>query len=156
MKSKISGLNKLQQINIDLDRTLLGGQAFNWDKIEDVYYGFFEDKIMKIIENNGELYWQTYPIRDDVEFASRYLDLDRNYRDILEKINKDKHIELAIQSHSNVRVLKQDFNQTLISFIFTSHKNIKAVRKLIREMSKLYGSSIVVDGIEMNYFPKLK
>lgn len=156
MKTNLKELNLIPNLKIDLDRTLLGGQAFNWDKIDGIYYGFFEDKIMKIVEEAGELYWQTYPNKNDLEFASNYLDLNRDYAFILKEINKDPQIDKAIQSHSNVRVLNQDFNQTVLSFILTSHKNIKAVRKSIRDIVRMNNSSIEVDGKKHYFFPRIE
>lgn len=149
-------MNKFENLKIDLDRTLLGGQAFNWDKVDDDYYGFFEDKIMQIKQIDGEIYWQTYPNNNDLDFANLYFDINRDYSKILAEVNIDQHIAKAIQTHSNVRVLKQNFDQTLISFIFTSHKNIKAVRKIIRDLSKKLGSTIEVNGVQHYRFPDIK
>ena len=108
-------MNKLKLKNYNLKHTLLGGQAFNWDLIDGVYYGFTQDKVIKIIPKEDEILWQTYPKENDLEFLEHYLGLDLDYENILEKISIDQHIKKAIETVPHVRLLKQDFHQIFCS-----------------------------------------
>lgn len=169
-----SVMNKLKLKNYNLEKTLLGGQAFNWDLIDGVYYGFTQDKIIKIkpapqedsslvqrsepvekqLTNSFIIEWQTYPGQDNIEFINRYFALTENYDDIMFKIQKDQHIKSAVEKYPGIRILNQDFEQTLLSFILSSHKSIKGVRKLVRDLSQRYGERIIVDSREFCLFPK--
>lgn len=149
-------MNNLELKNYNLEKTLLGGQAFNWDFINDAYYGFTMDKIIKIVPQKNGILWQTYPEANNTLYLENLLNFNNNFDTILASINKDEIIGTAIQSIKDVRLLKQDFNQTLLSFILTSHKNIKAVRKVVRDLSKSYGEKIIVDGITFYTFPKIE
>lgn len=146
-------MNKLKLKNYNFEKTLLGGQAFNWDFINDSYYGFTTNRIIKIEPTSSGILWQTYPHSNDEIYIRNYLNIDIDYDTILKDINKDSNIAQAIDSVKNVRILNQDFEQTLFSFILTAHKNIKAVRKVIRDLSREYGTKIVVDDIEFFTFP---
>jgi len=146
-------MNLLNISDKNLKTTLLGGQAFNWDQIGDSFYGFFKDGVVKVIEKDGKYYWQTYPEPDNLSLVSEYFDLNTDYNLLKTAIIKDEHIAKAVNYVEDVRILNQDFEQTLLSFILTSHKNIKAVRKLVRDLSKHFGKKIVVDGIEFFTFP---
>jgi len=147
-------MNSTLLLNYNLRPTLLGGQAFNWDLINEYYYGFTKDKVIKLQHNGETLFWQTFPENDDYEFVRKYLQLDIDYGSILQSISKDENMKLAIKMLPHVRILKQDFEQALLSFILTSHKNIKAVRKSVRDLSKVYGSKLEVDGMKFHLFPK--
>src|SRR5258706_6978152 len=114
-------MNKLTLNKYNLQTTLLGGQAFNWDLIDNTYYGFTQDKVIKLQQKGEDLFWQTYPKKDDFDFLENYLQLNIDYDKILKAINKDEHINKALKDVSHVRILKQDFEQTLLSFILTSH-----------------------------------
>lgn len=147
-------MNKVKIDKYNLHTTLLGGQAFNWDFMDGTYYGFTQDKAIELRLVGDELYWQTYPEKDDWEFIKNYLQLELEYDVILERINKDKNIQAAIENVSHVRLLNQDFEQTLLSFILTSHKNIKAVRKVVRDLSKKYGAQLTFNNHFYHHFPK--
>ena len=49
-------MNKLFLPNYDLNMTLLGGQAFNFDfyEKENVYYGFTKDAVLKLKKEDGD------------------------------------------------------------------------------------------------------
>lgn len=147
--------NKTEIHNYNLEKTLLGGQSFNWDFIDGWYYGFFVDKVVKLKLENNDLLWQTYPENDNYEFVKNYLRLDENYDSILALINKDKTVATAIKKHPNLRVLKQDFDQTLISYIISANKNINSIRQVVRKLSFLLGDKIIIDGKEIYLFPKI-
>lgn len=147
-------MNILNLPNYNLSKTLLGGQAFNWDFIDNSYYGYFEDKIIKLKELSSDtVEWQTFPEQDDFEFIYKYLNLEIDYSKVLLEINKDMHINSAISKVKNIRILKQDFSQTTLSFILSSHKNIKAVRKIVKDMSIKYGNKITVENRSFYTFP---
>lgn len=149
-------MNKIDLPNYNLKMTLLGGQAFNFDfdEFENSFYGFTQDKVIQLTNENGYLFWQTYPENDDSEFVKKYLRLDVDYPKILKKIQKDKYIKSAIKKYPNIRLLKQDFDQTLLSFLISPNNNIKAIRKIIRALCKKFGRKIIIQDKGIYLFPK--
>lgn len=148
-------MNKLKLPNYNLEKTLLGGQSHSWDKINDAYYGFTQHNIIKITpKNNDEILWQTYPKKDNFEFLKNYLRLDIDIENIKRIISKDNYVAESIKTNPDLRILGQDFEETLLIFILTQHKNIKAIRKCVRDVAKKFGERIVVDDIEFFLFPE--
>jgi len=149
-------MNKMQLKNYDLSWTLLGGQAFNWDLEpgSNYLYGFTADKVIKLKKENDNLLWQTYPENDNLEYLKKYLRLDVDYLNILKKIQKDKYVKSAIKKYPNLRLLNQDFEQTLLSFMISSNNNIRSIRKIIRIMCQRLGKKITLDGKDIYLFPK--
>lgn len=143
--------------NYNLDTTLLGGQAFSWDLTnENEFTGFFKEGIIRIIKKEDKLKVKSSFELTEKDFAS-YLNINENYEKDLKLIfDKDDHIKNAINKNEGLRLLLQDPIQTTLSFILTSHKNIKAVRKVVRDLSKKYGEKIIFEGKEYYTFPTLE
>lgn len=140
-------------MNIDLDITLLGGQAFNWEYINNSYYGFTQNGVIKVYEKDGYIHSEQKNENIDI---NKYLGLDLDHKYIRSVINKDKYIHNAITNINNLTILKQDFIQTTISYILATNKNIPAIRESIRLLSKRYGKKILIDDLEMYTFPMLE
>lgn len=149
-------MNKLPLPNYNLESTLLGGQAFNFDFDREYFYGFTQDKVIKLKKENDNLFWQTYPEKDNLDFLNKYLRLDVNYEKILKKIQKDKYIKSAIKQYPNLRLLQQDFEQTLFSFILSTNNNIRSIRKLIRALNQKFGKRVNLNGKTIFLFPRAK
>ncbi len=149
-------MNKLEVPNFNFEWTLLGGQSFAWDYIstKKTYYGFTQHSAIKIIPKKDYILWQTYPKKDNFAFISNYLRLDFDYDTLLKKIAKDKYIKDAISKYPNLRLLKQDFEQTLLSFIISANNNIKSIRNSIRLMNEKLGEKVEVDNRQIYLFPK--
>ncbi len=153
-------MNKLSLSHYDLNMTLLGGQSFAWDFQDDFYYGFTKDKIIKLkldietCHGKSLLHWQTYPEKDDLDFLKKYLRLEVNYPHIIKKIQKDSHIKSAIRKYPGLRLLKQDFEETLLSFLISSNNNIRSIRKIIRSMNRKFGKTLNVEGEKIYLFPR--
>jgi N-glycosylase/DNA lyase len=142
--------------NYNLKITLLGGQAFNWDFIEGNYYGFFNNKLVQIKWGENGFFWQTYPKKDDFEFLNKYLNLDSSYEIKIENLKKkDLIINKAISRFDGLHVLNQDFEQTLLSFILSSNKSVKGVRRAVRNLSEKYGESIDINNLKFYLFPTI-
>lgn len=149
-------MNTLKLDDFNIHDTLLGGQAFNWDLIDDFYYGFFIDKVVKLQYKDGILYWQTYPKKNNVNFIKHYLYLDIDYKNILKKIAKDKWIKQAIKQFYGLRLLRQDFFQTFVSFLLSSNNNISNIRNSIRMLCKLNNKKIQIDKKNFYLFPTVE
>lgn len=122
-------------MNLNLQTTLLGGQAFNWDYDNNQYYGFTHNGLI-IINSNG-----VKQINENIDI-DKYLGNNLDYENIKKEINKDKYIDKAIKKIKNIRILKQDFNLTTTSYILATNKNIPAIRKSIRKLAQMYGNNI--------------
>lgn len=149
-------MNKLLLEDYNLNMTLLGGQAFNWDFDDGFFYGFTNSEVIKLKKEGDKILWQTYPENDDLNFLKSYLRLDVNYQKILKLIQKDKYIKSAIKKYPNLRLLNQDFEQTLFSFLISTNNNIKSIRKIIRSISKRFGKKISLNGNDLYLFPETK
>lgn len=148
-------MNKMYLPNYNLSITLLGGQSFSWHFDGENYFGSTQDRVIHIIDlGRNEILWQTYPQNNDENFIKKYFRLDVNYNQIIRKIQKDEHINTAMKTIPDIRILKQDFDLTLLSFILSSNNNIKAIRKSIRYLSENYGEKISIEGKNIFTFPK--
>lgn len=127
-------------MNLNLHTTLLGGQAFNWDFKDNKYYGFTHKGLIIIDGNN------ITQIDENIDM-DKYLGKSLNYEVIKENINKDKYINKAIKEVKDITILRQDFLLTTTSYILATNKNIPAIRKSIRVLSKMYGAPISNTGL---------
>lgn len=150
-------MNFLEIGEYNPDITLLGGQAFNWYKIGNSFYGFFQDRILKIKFKDNKLIWKDFPERDDEKFVIQYFNLNEDYESKINTIkSKDKFLLESVVEQKGLRLLKQPFEQTLLSFILSSNKNIKAIRKTIYDLSNVYGEPVLTDVGILNTFPKIE
>lgn len=147
-------MNELELHNYNLEATLLGGQSFSWDKIEDTYYGFTRDRLIKIQLNENKLIWQTYPTQNDEVFIKEYFRLNDDYEAIIKAIKSDEHVAKGITAYPNLRLLKQDFEETLLSFIISANNNIKSIKRSVRLLSQKFGKKIELDGHTFYLFPE--
>ncbi len=159
-------MNKLFVPDYNFHQTLLGGQAFNWELVRDsrgseIFYGTTQDKLIKIefgrnphTGTGDEIFWQTYPKNDDYEFIKKYFRLNIDYKNILLRLKKDEHVAKAMEACPNLRLLSQDFDQTVLSFIVSSFNSIKSIRTRINKMKRDLSEQIRVDGRVFYLFPK--
>jgi N-glycosylase/DNA lyase len=151
-------MNQLELPNYNLSWTLLGGQSLNWDfdPKTETFYGYTRNGLITLRQKGDILYWQTYPEKDNLELLKKYLRLNVDYADILQDIGRDEHIKKAMQAFPDLRLLKQDFEEALLTFILTPQKTIKITRSNIRSMSKALGEKIELDGKTHYLFPTTK
>ncbi|KKR06478.1 MAG: 8-oxoguanine DNA glycosylase [candidate division WS6 bacterium GW2011_GWF2_39_15] len=149
-------MNKLFVLDFDFYTTFLGGQSFSWDYEEGLFKGFTSQRYIEIKREQDHILWQTYPVKDDIAYLTKYLRLDVNYRGILKKFPEDEYIGKAKDRFPGLRLLSQDFQDTLLGFLCSSNKSVKAIRKSIRNLREMYGEEISVNGKTVKLFPKLE
>ena len=79
-----------------------------------------------------------------------YFDLERDYENIKSYLLKaDKVLQPAIKEKHGVRLLNQDFHETLISFIISQNKQIPHIKQIVKAISDKYGEYLgSVNGVE--------
>lgn len=147
-------MNRLKLQNYNLHQTLLGGQSFGWDYVCGYYYGFTQKRAIKMKWEDEYVFWQTYPEKDDSDFIESYLGLDRDFDNIKSTFRDDKHLKTAIEKFPNLRILRQDFEETLLSFLISPVNSIPSIRKRIRMMNKTFGDTVDADGVKIKLFPR--
>lgn len=150
-------MNRLKIDNFNFQATLLGGQSFSWDYNGTEYKGVTSERyiVLKPVAEN-EVLWQTYPFKDDLEYLKRYLRLDVDYEGILEKFPRDEFIDKARVKFKGLRLLAQEFPDTLLGYLCATNKSIKAIRVCIRRFCELYGEKIDVKGEMISLIPNLE
>lgn len=149
-------MNSLKLHNFNIELTLLGGQAFNWQKFNDCFYGVFENCVVKFKYSDSILEWQTYPKKDDFQFIKKLLDLDFDYENSVREISNDEIIAESLKVHRGLRLLHQPFPQTFISFIISQNSNIPKIKRSLSLLSNKFNRQISVDNIEFTLFPTLQ
>ncbi len=118
------------------------GQCFRWVPGEDgLYKGVASGHFGKIEYNDGVLKIHGAS-ETDREFWAHYLDLERDYGKIKSQLKGiDPFLDAAMEFGGGIRILNQDFFETLISFILSANNNIPRIRGCVENAAKHYGQS---------------
>jgi len=144
----------LPVVPFSLEHTLQCGQLFRWEKIGDYWYSVVGENVVKIRQSEDILQFQVFPAKADIEFLWHYFRLDDDLPHILSQIKKDQTIEKAIHLLYGLRLTRQEPWECLISYICATYKNIPAIRKMIQNLSKTFGTEIRFEKRRFYAFPK--
>ena len=141
--------------DFDLSQTLECGQCFRFYKQdENDYVVVAYNKLLHIKQEGNNLIFFNCS-ENEIEGWINYFDLNRDY-DKIKKflLRKDKVLKPAIEEKWGVRILNQEFHETLISFIISQNKQIPHIKHLVRRISENYGSYLgSVNGEDYYSFP---
>ena len=149
---------------IDLNKTFDCGQCFRFEpvsyfgnKVE--YGGVVFDKFVVIAQNHpNELIIYNYGFAH-IGIWEKYFNLKKDYdkihSEILEAVPSD-HMKRALEVGSGIRLLKQPFFETLISFIISQNNNIPRIKKIIDSLCREYGRKTTFKGKTFYTFPDYK
>lgn len=129
-----------------LNETFLCGQAFRWDEFEGGFRGFAGPHLCYIYSVGDSLCVRPLTKVENYDnFAAylwQYLALDIDYDQLKEKFSADATMEKAIGYARGIRVLNQEFFETLITFIISQNNNIPRIKKIVDAMAKTYGTKV--------------
>lgn len=145
--------------DFDLAQTLECGQCFHFVKMDE------EDYVLTakgyVLHVSQEADTVTFYDTEEDEYVNvwkDYFDMDRDYSAIKKKLlEKDDKLKDAIESMWGVRILNQDFFETLISFIISQNKQIPHIKKIVADISAKFGTYMgTYGGADMYTFPSLE
>ena len=139
----------------NLKYTLECGQCFRWKKTdEDYYVGVIKDRVIKIKQVKDTLYIISSNMDNLEDIVRYYFNLDLDYTSIEKRISiVDDNVKKAVTNTSGLRFLKQDFFETLISYIISANNNIPRISKSVNEISRRYGKEVELEGEKYYLFP---
>lgn len=140
---------------LDLDLTLGCGQAFRWRKRADGNWcGVVGDRLIELRVQEGALFWRTYP-DSGPELINDYLRLSDDVNAIYRILaQSDAHLNALIDRFHGMRLVRQDPNEALLSFVCSTANSIPRISAAIEEMSRIYGRLVCEQGNSCYYaFP---
>lgn len=150
--AKIQGVT-----NFDLTHTFMCGQCFRWYEAEDKsYIGVAYGKAVKMNFNESELTIYNTNLEDVNNIWVKYLDLERDYDIIKQKYSSDNYVSKAMEFGYGIHILNQDIFECLISFIISTQNQIPRIKKIVSELSRLYGTELKLNGETYYAFPTAK
>lgn len=140
-----------------LAQTFECGQAFRFDRYLDGFKGFIGKNLCYITLDCGstrkegccgdgavltvQLLQGTADDRTAAEIG-QFLSLDTDYAALKAKFAQNETLAKAIDFAPGIRVLNQDFFETLITFIISQNNNIPRIKQLCDRISERYGTKV--------------
>ncbi len=139
--------------NFDLKNTFLNGQCFRFDPYKNGFLGIAKNKVIYLVKNGDEFLIDGVTEQEFDEIFVDYFDLERDYEKIARSFDAEENLKKAIAYGNGMKILKQDFWETLISFIISQNNNIGRIKSIISRLSMKYGTPIEYDGNVFYLFP---
>ena len=132
---------------IDLDKTLDCGETFRWVKIGTYWFGIVAGQLIQLEQDD-----QTGTIKTNLQqeqtdtWLVNYLDLNTDYSG-LESVmqTNDEFAKQSLMVGRGIRILKQDFWETTISFLIQQQNNIPKIKTQIAKLCRI-GKPVKVPG----------
>lgn len=139
----------------NLKYTLECGQCFRWKLVDDYYVGVIRDRAIKVRQDGNTIYVRSNNEENLENIVKEYFELNKDYKEIEERISKvDKYVKEAVKNTTGLRHIKQDFFETIISYIISANNNIPRISKSVNEISRRFGKEIEFDGEKYYLFPR--
>lgn len=140
----------------NLSHTLECGQCFRWQKKWDIYFQILSDRVVKLQQKWSILEISSNKTENLKNTIINYFDLDLDYWKIENEISQiDENIQSAVKNTSWLRILNQNFFETVISYIISANNNIPRISKSINKISEKYGEKVDFDGEIFYLFPTI-
>ena len=136
-----------------LKDTMECGQCFRYEKIErsdgiDEYMTVVGNTLIRVAQKErGELIFPNMSEDVFTSVAVPYFALDRDLEVVRKNVadNTDsKWLKEAADFGAGIAILGQDSWETIISFIISQNNNIPRIRKIVREISAVYGTNLSI------------
>ncbi|MBE7037991.1 MAG: DNA-3-methyladenine glycosylase 2 family protein [Ruminococcaceae bacterium] len=141
-------------IDFDPVHTFMCGQCFRWDEEDDGFIGIAKGKVIFVkLLKNGDVEIHNTTKKEFGEIWQDYFDFNTDYKQIKNTLCNDEHLKKAIDFGYGIRILNQDVFECLISFIISTQNSIPRIKKIIANMSSLFGEEILYNGKKYYSFP---
>ena len=127
--------------DFDLGQTLKCGQCFHFDEVCPCEYVISAyDRILRVRQEGDDVIFFDTDEAEREKIWIPYFDLERDYSAIKEYlIENDEKMEEVIKANPGIRILNQEFHETLISFIISQNNQIPHIKNTVSAISARFG-----------------
>ncbi len=116
--------------------TLEFGQVFRYEKVgEQDYIIHSADKIARVFSKGDA----TIVDSDFPEYFSEYFDTETDYETICRRLSAFEELQECVKTGRGIRILKQNFDETVLSFIISANNNIPRIKGIIERLCENFG-----------------
>lgn len=153
---EIQGGIIVYDIDMDLKNTFECGQCFRWNAESDgSYTGVAFGRVLNVSKIGDKVLYLKETSKRDFELVwYKYFDMGNDYDAILKALKCDSILDKAIEISRGLRILKQEPWECLVSFIISANNRIPQIKKVIENISRLYGDPIDYMGRTYYTFPR--
>jgi len=136
---------------LNLTHTLTPGQAFRWKEDgQGRWMGVVRGRVVTLWREGNNLKHEVVPKQDG--FLEDYFRLDVRLEDLYREFRQaDENISRAIDRFKGLRVLRQEPEETLLSYVCSTANSVSRITNSIEQLSKRYGERIA--GTDYYSFP---
>lgn len=124
------------KIEFDIEKTLLCGQVFRYDKVGENYSIISTDK-RAVLYRDGDIVKVVTPFP---QYFVKYFDLETDYDKIYRELSQFDELKEYVKSGYGIRILRQDIYETIMSFIVSPRNHIPKIRSVLFNMAERFGS----------------
>lgn len=142
---------------LDLENTLTCGQIFRYQQeIDNSFTVVISDRVINLKYDNYKLYVKSNKLDNLENVIREYLDLDRDYKSIMDKIRvMDSTLAKYLDNSLGLKMIKQDKLECIISYIISQNNSVRNIQMSLNMLSEAYGEKIEFLNKEYYLFPKL-
>jgi N-glycosylase/DNA lyase len=140
----------LQSFNPAL--SINSGQVFLWEKHGDLWYGIHGDSVVRFGQDDAG--FQSFPELNSCK--QKMFRLDDDIKAIVADISRDALVRRLVKAYPGLRLMRQEPEQCIFSFVCASNTNIPMIRRMLSAMARRFGTPVKVDGIEFFTFPSAR
>lgn len=142
---------------LDLENTLTCGQIFRYQQeIDNSFTVVISDRVINLKYDNYKLYVKSNKLDNLENVIREYLDLDRDYKSIMDKIRvMDSTLAKYLDNSLGLKMIKQDKLECIISYIISQNNSVRNIQISLNMLSEAYGEKVEFLNKEYYLFPKL-
>jgi N-glycosylase/DNA lyase len=138
---------KLERNGLQLADTLSCGQCFRWEQTEAGWQGIVGKRVVAALEeSDGTLTLSGlggYCPETEEAFWKSYFALDLDYPALQHKISAaHPRLSACVSAAPGIRVLRQPFFETLLTFLISQNNNIPRIRGIVARLCEGLGEPI--------------
>ncbi|HBQ64374.1 MAG TPA: hypothetical protein DD727_05545 [Clostridiales bacterium] len=123
------------------------GQCFRWTRLDSGgYRGIAGRRALTVRSGkpgSGILELSGATEEEFEGFWRHYLDLDRDYREIRARLSAlDPVMQQAVKHGQGLKILRQEFWETLVSFILSANNNVSRIAAIVERLARTLGSPV--------------